>query len=387
MIELKDKRDCCGCSACVQRCPKQCISMYEDEEGFLYPKVDASLCIDCGLCERVCPVLHRFDKREPIKSYAAINPDDKLREQSASGGIFSVLAEKVIGDGGVVFGAKFDSEWEAVHGHVENTEDLAVMRGSKYMQSRIGNSYIEAEKYLKSGRMVLFSGTPCQVAGLKRFLRKKYDNLLTVDVICHAVPSPKVWKLFLDEQLWKAGKSAAEIQSLSFRDKSVGWKNYSLRIRFDDKSDIIIPKDRNLFMRAFLSDLIVRPSCSSCPARSLSSGSDITIGDFWGIERAMPDMFDDKGVCALLCNTKKGVTFVDSLDIDKKECGYSHVLQGNPALVVAAKDNKKRQAFYESLAKKHEPASVSRLLRKYTRVSFARRCRSLFGKAYNWLIH
>lgn len=386
MIDIQDKTLCCGCAACVQRCPKQCISMCEDGEGFLYPKVDASLCIGCGLCERVCPVLNRFDKREPIKSYAAVNPDDTVREQSASGGIFSSLAQKVIAEGGVVFGAMFDSGWMAVHGHTSSVKGLAAMRGSKYMQSRIGCSYIETERYLKSGRIVLFSGTPCQIAGLKRFLRKEYDNLLTVDVICHAVPSAKIWRLFLDEQLDSVGKCKGDIRSLSFRDKSNGWKNYSLRICFDDRSDIIIPKDRNLFMRAFLSDLIVRPVCTACPARSLSGGSDVTIGDFWGIERTVPDMFDDKGVCALLCNTRKGVTLVDSLGIDKKECGYSQVLQGNPALVATAKDNKNRQMFYECLAK-HENVSVSRLLRKYTRISFSRRCRSLLGKAYNWLIH
>lgn len=192
MIEIKDKKDCCGCSACVQKCPKQCISLKEDNEGFLYPEVDKSMCINCGLCEKVCPVLHQGESRKPLKVYAAKNQDEEIRRQSSSGGIFTLLAEKTIQDGGVVFGARFDEHWEVKHDYTETIEGLAAFRGSKYVQSRMEDNYRKAEMFLKQGRKVLFSGTPCQVAGLKRFLRKYYGNLLTIDMVCHGVPSPLV---------------------------------------------------------------------------------------------------------------------------------------------------------------------------------------------------
>lgn len=189
MIHIEDKSRCCGCAACMQRCPKLCITMSEDEEGFLYPKVDVSLCIDCGLCEKTCPVINQDEPHEPFAVYAAKNKDEKTRRESSSGGIFTMLAEQTIKSGGVVFGAKFNEQWEVEHGGVETIDDLAALRGSKYLQSRIGETYQEAERFLKEGREVLFSGTPCQIAGLKKYLRKDYPALLTVDVICHGAPS------------------------------------------------------------------------------------------------------------------------------------------------------------------------------------------------------
>lgn len=200
MIRIYNKHDCCGCNSCVQRCPKSSITMREDEEGFLYPDVDESTCIDCGLCETVCPVIHQSTVRKPIAVCAAKNKDEKIRLSSSSGGAFTALAESVIDEDGVVFGAKFDEDWSVVHDYMETREGLAAFRGSKYVQSRIGDSFKKAEQFLKAGRKVLFSGTPCQIAGLKRFLRKEYDNLLTVDFICHGVPSPGVWREYLKEE-------------------------------------------------------------------------------------------------------------------------------------------------------------------------------------------
>lgn len=206
MIELKDKKNCCGCASCVQRCPKHCISLIEDEEGFLYPKVDLETCIDCGLCEKVCPVLNKDEKREPLAVYAANNKDEEIRKSSSSGGIFTLLAENIISRGGVVFGARFNEKWEVVHDFVEKTEDLTLFRGSKYVQSKIGDTYYKASLFLKEGRQVLFSGTPCQIAGLRKYLRKDYDNLLTIDFICHGAPSPGVFRTFLRDELQKAAR-------------------------------------------------------------------------------------------------------------------------------------------------------------------------------------
>ena len=193
MIEITEKYLCCGCAACVQRCPKQCIILHEDHEGFLYPKVDTDNCIDCALCEKVCPILNEGSNRKPLKVYAAINKDEKIRLESSSGGIFTLLAEQTIGEDGVVFGARFDENWQVRLDYTETIEGIAVFRGSKYVQARTENTYQQAEFFLREGRKVLFAGTPCQIAGLKKFLRKEYDNLLAVDFVCHGVPSPKVW--------------------------------------------------------------------------------------------------------------------------------------------------------------------------------------------------
>ena len=242
MIEIIDKKNCCGCSACAQICPRKCILMQEDDEGFLYPKVDKKSCIDCHLCERVCPVLNQSKPKKPLKVYASINKDENIRLCSSSGGIFTALAEKVIAEGGVVFGARFDDKWEVVHDYVETKEDLSKFRGSKYVQSRIENCYKEAEVFLKAGRIVLFSGTPCQIAGLILFLKKSYNNLLTVDFVCHGVPSPGVWRRYLKEEIARQcdrkntvlprpiSEKDTRVTGISFRDKALGWKKFSFAL-------------------------------------------------------------------------------------------------------------------------------------------------------------
>lgn len=216
MISIQDKDKCCGCAACVQVCPKQCFSFEEDKEGFRYPVADRIKCIDCGLCEKVCPVINQYEATNPIKVYAAINKDEVIRMQSSSGGIFTLLAEKVIREGGVVFGAAFDENWEVQHTYVETIKDLAKLRTSKYVQSRMEDNYQRAKAFLKQGRKVMFTGTSCQIAGLKHFLRKDYDNLLAVDVICHGVPSPMVWRDYLLE-IQKAPLGASAGKNTVFR--------------------------------------------------------------------------------------------------------------------------------------------------------------------------
>ena len=183
MLQIINKEDCCGCSACVQICPKCCISMYEDNEGFLYPEINKDICVNCHLCENVCPVLHQGNPHQTLRTYAAKNKKEDIRSQSSSGGVFSLLAEYIIDRGGVVFGARFNEKWEVIHDYVEVKEGIAAFRGSKYVQSQIGDSYKKVEFFLKQSREVLFSGTPCQIAGLNYYLRKKYDNLLTVDLV------------------------------------------------------------------------------------------------------------------------------------------------------------------------------------------------------------
>ena len=242
MIDIIDKTLCCGCAACVQRCPKQCITLHEDHEGFLYPKVDTETCIDCGLCEKVCPILNEGNKREPLKVYAAINKDEKIRLESSSGGIFTMLAEQTIGEGGVVFGARFDENWQVRLDYTETIEGIAAFRGSKYVQARTENIYQQAEKFLKEGRKVLFTGTPCQIAGLKKFLRKEYANLLAVDFVCHGVPSPKVWAKYLQELLASKGDKNTVSFSPNPSFVSEGYRIYrmldQLHFRFGDFTGI-----------------------------------------------------------------------------------------------------------------------------------------------------
>ena len=245
MIKIYDKQNCCGCTACVQRCPKHCISLKEDEEGFLYPLVDESVCIDCGLCENVCPVLNQKSEKQPLLQYAAKIKNQNIRMNSSSGGIFSLLAESVIEGEGAVFGARFNDVWNVVHDFTDTKEGLSSFRGSKYVQSYIGDSFLQAERILKSGRLVMFTGTSCQIRGLKLFLRKDYPNLLTVDFICHGVPSPKVWKKYLNGILYKSARMVTKkhavlsktyptITSIEFRDKTLqGWKKFSFVVRGD----------------------------------------------------------------------------------------------------------------------------------------------------------
>lgn len=344
---------CCGCGACAQVCPKRCIEMREDGEGFLYPRVDRGNCIACDRCERACPELHPAAARKPLETYAANHPDEEVRLKSSSGGLFTLLAEAVIDRGGVVFGARFDSDWGVVHGYAETKADVSAFRGSKYVQSRMGNAYRDAQQFLEAGREVMFTGTPCQIAGLKTFLRKEYANLLTVDVVCHGVPSPQTWRIYLNEisgpakgrknsvllpamSLFPEVDGHRPIVSVDFRNKSLGWKKYSFALTLSKAAAAgekiqfcshVFTEDP--FMQAFLSDLTLRPSCYHCPSKAGRSGSDVTIGDFWGIEKLKPEFDDDKGCSLVLLNSEKAVQLFRSLPVARERVAYAQALAGN----------------------------------------------------------
>lgn len=358
MIEIKEKKDCCGCHACMSVCPKRCIVMSSDEEGFLYPKVDTSVCIDCGLCEKVCPVLHQGLARVPLKVYAARNRNERILQESSSGGVFTLLAEKIILHGGVVFGVKFDEAWNAVHAWADSLEGLAAFRGAKYVQSRVGNAYREAESFLKQGRRVLFSGTPCQIAGLKKFLRKEYDGLLTVDIVCHGVPSPLVWQQYLSS----LHPAEERITSISMRNKKEGWKRYRMEIRAGDRFLYAGKAADNLYSQGYLADLFLRPSCHACPVRKGKSGSDITIGDFWGVQSCYPSFDDDKGTGLVLLHTQKGLNHYGGLDVYQIETTYGQGAKENPCLERSVPLTGFRTAFWKRFPKEGMKA-VGRLCR------------------------
>lgn len=376
MINIKDKAQCCGCEACAQRCPKQCISLIEDAEGFLYPRVDASVCIDCGLCEKVCPVLNQSSERQPQSVFAAINPDIDTRLKSSSGGIFSALAHAVLSQGGVVFGVCWDKDWRLVFDCAETESDLARFRGSKYLQAHVGDAYVRAEQFLKSGRQVLFTGTACQIAGLKKYLRRDYDNLLSVDVICHGAPSPKVWKSYLDEQKTKIEQERGEryeICAINFRDKSNSWKNYNFSLELksaDGKLDSFVqPSVQNIFMRGFLRDIYLRPSCYSCLAKSGKSGADITLGDFWGINVLRPEIDDDRGVSAICINTDRGASWFDGLSLEQYPMAYADVCRYNPSLLRPVACPPQRAKFFALYGQQPFMSLVDDL----TRIAFSQR--------------
>ena len=369
MIQILDKSQCCGCTACVSICPKQCITMREDEEGFLYPVVDSSHCIDCNLCKKVCPELYPKEMREPLHVYAAKHKNEQVRLASSSGGIFTLLAEKIIDESGVVFGVRFNNNWDVVHDYTETMEGLAVFRGSKYVQSYMGDCYLKAKSFLEQGRKVMFTGTPCQIAGLKNFLRKDYDNLLTVDVVCHGVPSPKVWQVYLDEIARKGGKNSVlshpivektEINHIDFRSKSIGWKKFSFALTLSkatadgEKNTVLLSSifTENPYMNAFLSNLSLRPSCYDCPAKAGKSGSDITIADFWGIEDVLPEFDDDKGISLVLSYSEKGGRWLAGLDCECIEVDYRSAQRMNPLISSSVSKPINRAFFFRQLIRK-----------------------------------
>lgn len=376
MIHITDKKNCCGCSACVQRCPKQCIRLEEDTEGFLYPQVDEETCIKCGLCEKVCPILNQADKLSVLEVLAVKNPDDEERMNSSSGGVFLPLAREVINQGGVVFGAVYDESWEVHHVYAEKIEDVYPMMGSKYLQSKIGNSFKDAERFLKQGREVLFVGSPCQIAGLRTYLRsKQYPNLLAVDFLCHGVPSPGVWRRYLSETYGgydakeqsrlqaTAGKNSVLLSSLNatspigdikFRDKrESGWKKFRFVVRQKSASkadqNTVLSSDihyMNPFMQGFLSDIYLRPSCYACKCKNGVNHSDMTIADFWGINQSAPEFDDDKGVGLVLLNTEKGEEYFSRLPMDMMPSNLEKAHYYNGGFNEHTKAHPKRDQFF-----------------------------------------
>lgn len=300
---MRNKKECCGCTACLHICPINCIVMKEDEEGFLYPNIDKAKCIHCNKCKEVCPNRNIENRNTRTQTFVGYYKDDEVRKQSSSGGIFSAIAEWILQQKGVVFGAAFDENFEVHHIAVETKEELIKLRGSKYVQSRLENTFLEAKEYLEKKRKVLFTGTACQIAGLKNYLSAEYENLYTVDVLCHGAPSPKIWRMYLDD---KKEQYQASINKVEFRNKDDGWKNYFINIAFSNMERFYTHYYKDKFTRMFLDNLDLRPSCYSCVFKEIPRISDVTIGDSWGVENYMPDMDDDKGTSVILVHSSNG---------------------------------------------------------------------------------
>ena len=282
MIDIQEKNKCCGCHACYNKCPKNAIEMIEDEKGFKYPKINNEKCINCGLCDKVCPIINNPKIQNEPKAYACINKDEKIRMQSTSGGIFTLLATVIINKGGVVFGASFNNDFKVIHTYTETIEELEKFRGSKYLQSDINNSYKKAKDFLDNDRFVLFTGTPCQIEGFKSFLGKEYEKLYLQDIICHGVPSPKVWDEY---KKYRENKAGAKLKGMSFRSKyGTTWGKYHVNMKFENDKNYDMFHNDDVYMKAFLNHLSLRESCTDCKFKKKNRLSDITLADFWGIQ-------------------------------------------------------------------------------------------------------
>lgn len=371
-----DTGECSGCTACYNMCPTQAIQMERDTEGFLYPKIDTERCIACELCYKVC-----IQAKQPLRKqyervgYAVRAKEDNLCIQSSSGGVFSLLATVILKENGIVFGAVLDDELLVKHIAIDSIDMLDKLRGSKYMQSNMGNCYQYVKSLLEQGKKVLFSGTPCQIAGLKAFLNKEYDHLFLIDLICHGVPSPMVWKQYIDE---RQKREHITIKSVNFRDKKYGWKEYGFSYTDEFGREFYEKMNENHFMKGFLSDLYLRPSCYMCKEKTWDKKSDITLADFWGVEKLYPELVNKNGVSLVTINTPKGNNIFVGIS---KDCEYTQVdiraaIQCNTAAIQSAKKNKNREAFFSAMV--HENQEIDALIEKHYKSYTMRKKCSVF---------
>lgn len=346
MAFVKNKEDCCGCHACCNACPTHAIEMRPDEEGFLYPHVVQDKCIHCRKCETVCPIRHQ-PKRNPLElAYGCYATDHEERMSSSSGGVFSVFARKVLEAGGVVCGAAYGDDGDSMevrHIVIDDARDLNRIKGTKYVQSRIGTVYRELKAHLDRGVQVLFSGTPCQVAGLRRYLGRDYEELYCIDLICHGVPSPKVFKRYIDERT-----SGEKLKSMTFRNKEKGISN--VVVEFETESGLLISEnyDRCPYIQGFIQNMYTRPSCFECRFKK-KRFSDITIGDFWAIHEFHPDFSDDYGVSAVIVRSDKGMSLMKRIheEVEMTSATIKEIACWNSSLHESAQHNTKRDRFFE----------------------------------------
>lgn len=347
VVELNEENrtNCTGCSACAQSCPKNAISMQRNTEGFLYPIIDTEKCVNCGKCVAVCASAAKVKAKHPAKAYACVNSCAEQREKSSSGGIFVLLAEKVLDEGGAVFGAAFDGAFQLRHTSADNKAALTAFMGSKYFQSDTADSFSEVRKMLQNGKKVLFSGTPCQIGGLKAYLGKEYENLITVDIICHGTPSQLAFDTYLSEH-----NDLGKINSVSFRNKEKGWAHFSMKICGENGS---YRKDleHDPFLVAFLHNADLRESCYHCRFKTKERSADITIADMWGVSRILPELDDDKGVSLVLTHSPTGEELLTSAAEKMKlqPVDAERAIKNNSAAIHSVLRPNVRDSFYKAI--------------------------------------
>lgn len=364
IVLFDEKEKCCGCGACMNVCPKKAISMQEDKYGFLYPQIDVNVCIKCGACQRACHFQHKTEVNVPIQTFAACSKSDRILKNSASGGAFATLAKKTLVNGGVVFGAAFDESWTVCHICIESVDELHRLQGSKYVQSSIGITYQQVKRLLKERRHVLYSGTPCQIAGLYGYLGKDDENLLTVDLICHGVPNRRMLQDYL--------KTFGEVEYFTFRDKSLGWGINGKVVIKGNKRSQKLWQSASPYLYYFTQGLIYRDSCYKCKYTCKHRPADITLGDYWGIEKQHPEYlgksgFDTKkGISVMIANTEKGVAAIRSCVhfLEIKYSTFEKAAAGNAQLARTTTKRPQRQEILELYAQQGWGAVEERFKRK-----------------------
>jgi len=337
--------------ACYNACPKKAIGI-EENDGFYYPMINEEKCINCDICKKVCPVLNKENENDNIlKIYACKSKDEDARMKSSSGGVFTLLAEYILEQEGIVFGARFNENLEVVHDYIERREDLDKLRGSKYLQSNIGDTYIKVKEFLDSERKVLFTGTPCQIEALLTYLRKDYDNLYTQDIICHGVPSPKVWRKYLE---YKKEKNGDYPKSVSFRKKDLlGWSNFQMCYTYSNKEENV-HHDDDPYMKLFLRNFNLRNSCYECSFKKIHRKADITVADFWGINEVNKKFNDEKGISAILIHSEKGKELFENIKnkMEYTNANINDIIKHNSPVCTSVKYNEKREEYFEDLENK-----------------------------------
>lgn len=348
MTILASKEICVGCTACMNICSKQCLGMSKDNDGFVYPEImKSSVCVNCDSCKQVCPVLKKEVRKDALPLvYAAFSRAEMLRIESSSGGIFSEIAKVIIEKDGVVYGAAYNESFEVYHRCVDNVAELSKLRGAKYSESYLGNVFSEIKVRLKQGQYVLFTGTPCQVAGLKAFLKRDYKNLICIDFVCHGVPSPMAWKEYIKYRAQQDADGKMPV-AINLRSKITGWSKYqySNLFQYDNGKEYSSISSQSLFMKLFVGDYISRPSCSTCKFKGYHRVSDMTLGDFWGIWDIEPEMDDNKGTSVVLLQSEKAQLLWEEIK-DKivfKQVSLENASQQNPSMLFASKAKENRE--------------------------------------------
>ena len=345
MIDKLSTKECTLCGSCADACPTGAISFKKEYLDFRYPQIDGGKCVSCGLCEKVCPVLTADGSAllgQP-RAYAAKNPDDAIRRKSSSGGIFWALAKTVLDQGGYVCGAVFDEDFRVYHSVSDKEADVRKMIGSKYAQSDLTGVYQKNKALLREGKVVLFTGCPCQVAALRSFLGGDHEKLFTADLICHGTPSNVMLRAYLDHQEKKHG---SKVRTICFRDKKYGWHRSAVRILFENGAEYCTPIGADAFMGGFLGGVYLKECCYECSFKHYRSGSDLTLGDFWGAEATRPELDDNTGLSAVLVHTAKGENLLHQCGSDVWTAELEGVVRFNRNLVGPTKKNPDRDPFY-----------------------------------------